>query len=161
RLLRGTDLVARLGGDEFAVITPDVGELGDLQTLAERIINALRAPYAIMGHTLAIGASIGIASITRETGTVADIMRRADVALYRAKNKGRNGACIYEAKMDADLRERKEMERDLKDAIENNALPIASQPLVGPSGDTTVGVEALCRWHHPTRGDIPPAKFIP
>jgi diguanylate cyclase len=161
RLLRGTDLVARLGGDEFAVITPDVGELGDLQTLAERIINAVRAPYAIMGHTLTIGASIGITSITREAGAVADIMRRADVALYRAKNEGRNRACIYDAEMDADLRERKEMERDLKDAIEYNDLMIAYQPLVGPSGDTMVGVEALCRWHHPTLGDIPPAKFIP
>jgi diguanylate cyclase len=161
RLLRSTDLVARLGGDEFAVITPDVGELGDLQTLAERIIHALRAPYAIMGHTLTIGASIGITSITRDTGEVADIMRRADVALYRAKNEGRNRACIYDAEMDADLRERKEMERDLKDAIEYNDLMIAYQPLVGPSGDTTVGIEALCRWHHPIRGDIPPAKFIP
>jgi diguanylate cyclase len=161
RLLRGSDLVARLGGDEFAVIAPDVGELGDLQTLADRIINAVRAPYAIMGHTLNIGASIGIASITRETGEVADIMRRADVALYRAKNEGRNRACIYDAEMDADLRERKEMERDLKDAIEYNDLMIAYQPLVGPSGESMMGVEALCRWHHPTRGDIPPAKFIP
>lgn len=161
RLLRPSDLVARLGGDEFAVIAPDVGELGDLQTLADRIINALRAPYAVMGHTLAIGASIGITSITRETGEVADIMRRADVALYRAKNEGRNRACIYDAAMDADLRERKEMERDLKDAIEYNDLMIAYQPLVGPSGEATLGVEALCRWHHPTRGEIPPAKFIP
>ncbi|HXW25788.1 MAG TPA: EAL domain-containing protein [Xanthobacteraceae bacterium] len=161
RMLRASDLVARLGGDEFAVITPDVGELGDLQTLADRIIEALRAPYAIMGHTLAIGASIGITSITRESGEVADIMRRADVALYRAKNEGRNRACIYDAEMDADLRERKEMERDLKDAIEYNDLTIAYQPLVGPSGETMVGVEALCRWHHPTRGEIPPAKFIP
>jgi diguanylate cyclase (GGDEF)-like protein len=161
RLLRGSDLVARLGGDEFAVIAPDVGELGDLQTLADRIINALRAPFAVMGHTLAIGASIGITSITRDTGEVADIMRRADVALYRAKNEGRNRACIYDTAMDADLRERKEMERDLKDAIEYNDLMIAYQPLVGPSGETTVGVEALCRWHHPTHGEIPPAKFIP
>jgi diguanylate cyclase (GGDEF)-like protein len=161
RMLRASDLVARLGGDEFAVIAPDVGELGDLQTLAERIIAALRAPYAIMGHTLAIGASIGITSITRESGEVADIMRRADVALYRAKNEGRNRACIYDAAMDADLRERKQMERDLKDAIEYNDLTIAYQPLVGPSGETMVGVEALCRWQHPTRGEIPPAKFIP
>jgi diguanylate cyclase (GGDEF)-like protein len=161
RMLRDSDLVARLGGDEFAVITPDVDELGDLQTLAERIIDALRAPYAIMGHTLAIGASIGITSITRESGEVADIMRRADVALYRAKNEGRNRACIYDAEMDADLRERKQMERDLKDAIEYGDLTIAYQPLVGPSGETTVGVEALCRWHHPTRGEIPPARFIP
>jgi len=115
----------------------------------------------VMGHTLNIGASIGITSITRETGEVADIMRRADVALYRAKNEGRNRACIYDADMDADLRERKEMERDLKDAIEYNDLMIAYQPLVGPSGETMVGVEALCRWHHPTHGDIPPAKFIP
>jgi diguanylate cyclase (GGDEF)-like protein len=161
RLLRGTDLVARLGGDEFAIITPDVGELGDLQTLADRIITALRAPYAVMGHTITIGASIGITSITRETGEVADIMRRADVALYRAKNEGRNRACIYDEEMDADLRERKEMERDLKDAIEYNDLMIAYQPLVGPSGESVVGVEALCRWHHPTRGEIPPVKFIP
>jgi diguanylate cyclase (GGDEF)-like protein len=161
RLLRATDLVARLGGDEFAVITPDVGELGDLQTLADRIINVVRAPYAIMGHTLSIGASIGITSIARDTGEVADIMRRADVALYRAKNEGRNRACIYDADMDADLRERKEMERDLKDAIEYNDLMIAYQPLVGPSGENMVGVEALCRWHHPIRGEIPPAKFIP
>jgi diguanylate cyclase (GGDEF)-like protein len=161
RLLRGSDLVARLGGDEFAVIAPDVGELGDLETLADRIITALRAPYAVMGHTLTIGASIGITSITRETGEVADIMRRADVALYRAKNEGRNRACIYDTEMDADLRERKEMERDLKDAIEYNDLMIAYQPLVGPSGEAMVGVEALCRWHHPIRGEIPPAKFIP
>jgi diguanylate cyclase len=161
RLLRGTDLVARLGGDEFAIITPDVGELGDLQTLADRIITALRAPYAVMGHTITIGASIGITSITREAGEVADIMRRADVALYRAKNEGRNRACIYDEEMDADLRERKEMERDLKDAIEYNDLMIAYQPLVGPSGESVVGVEALCRWHHPTRGEIPPVKFIP
>jgi diguanylate cyclase (GGDEF)-like protein len=161
RMLRDTDLVARLGGDEFAVITPDVGELGDLQTLAERIIHAMRAPYAIMGHTLTIGASIGIASITRDSGEVADIMRRADVALYRAKNEGRNRACIYDAAMDADLRERKQMERDLKDAIEYNDLAIAYQPLVGPSGETMLGVEALCRWHHPTHGEIPPARFIP
>ena len=161
RLLRGTDLVARLGGDEFAVITPDVGEIGDLQTLADRIINAVRAPYAVMGHTINIGASIGITSITPDTGEVADIMRRADVALYRAKNEGRNRACIYDEEMDADLRERKEMERDLKDAIEYNDLMIAYQPLVGPSGESVVGVEALCRWHHPIRGEIPPAKFIP
>ena len=161
RLLRASDLVARLGGDEFAVITPDVGELGDLHTLAERIINVVRAPYAIMGHTLAIGASIGITSITRESGEVADIMRRADVALYRAKAEGRNRACVYDADMDADLRERKEMERDLKDAIEYNDLMIAYQPLVGPSGEPMVGVEALCRWHHPIHGEIPPAKFIP
>ncbi len=161
RMLRGSDLVARLGGDEFAVIAPDVGELGNLQSLAERIIQALRAPYAIMGHTIAIGASIGITSITRESGEVADIMRRADVALYRAKNEGRNRACIYDEEMDADLRERKQMERDLQDAIEYNDLMIAYQPLVGPSGETMVAVEALCRWNHPTRGEIPPAKFIP
>jgi diguanylate cyclase (GGDEF)-like protein len=161
RMLRGTDLVARLGGDEFAVIAPDVGELGDLPTLAERIIQALRAPYAIMGHTIAIGASIGITSVTQASGEVADIMRRADVALYRAKNEGRNRACVYDAAMDADLRERKQMERDLQDAIEYNDLTIAYQPLVGPSGETMVAVEALCRWHHPLRGDIPPAKFIP
>jgi len=160
RLLRSDDLVARLGGDEFAVITTAVPD-AELQKLGERIVDGLRAPYAIMGHTIVVGASIGITSLDHRSKEVADVMRRADVALYRAKNDGRNRACIYDANMDADLRERKQMERDLHDAIEYNDLQLAFQPLVNPSGEVMLGVEALCRWQHPTRGDVPPATFIP
>ena len=161
RALRSDDLVARLGGDEFAVIVSQAPDLETLESLAIRLNEVLRAPYGIMGHTLVIGASIGIAMIDKRSSDAADIMRRADVALYRAKNEGRNRACIYDADMDASLRERKQLELDLYDAITNNGLSIAYQPLVSPSGDKMVAVEALCRWKHPERGEIPPVEFIP
>ncbi|TMI98720.1 MAG: EAL domain-containing protein [Alphaproteobacteria bacterium] len=159
--VRHEDLVARLGGDEFAVITTEAADLQMLQRFAERLIAVLRAPYSISGHTLLIGASIGIAVIDRRTGDGADIMRRADVALYRAKNEGRSRACIYDADMDADLRERKQLENDLRTAIAEDRLSVAYQPIMNASGEKMAGVEALCRWSHPTRGNVPPSDFIP
>ena len=87
-------------------------------------------------------------------------MRYADMALYRAKNEGRNRACIYDAAMDADLSNRKLLEGDLREAIENDRLRVLYQPIVNKSGEIVVGVEALCRWTHPTRGEIPPSEFI-
>jgi diguanylate cyclase len=159
--LRQDDLVARLGGDEFAVITTNAGEVSALEKLAERLIAILRAPYSISGHTLVIGASIGIAVIDRASGNAADVVRRADVALYRAKNEGRSRACIYDADMDADLRERKQLEKDLRAAIAEDGLSVAYQPIMNSNGEKMVGIEALCRWEHPTRGTVPPADFIP
>ena len=87
-------------------------------------------------------------------------VRRSGMALYRAKNEGRNRACIYDAAMDADLSTRKLLEADLRDAIDSDQLQLLYQPVVNKSGDTVVGVEALCRWKHPTRGEIPPTEFI-
>ena len=133
--VRREDLVARLGGDEFAVITTEAADLKSLERFAERLIAVLRAPYSIGGHTLLIGASIGIAVIDRRTGDAADIMRRADVALYRAKNEGRSRACIYDADMDADLRERKQLENDLRTAIAEDGLSVAYQPIMNASGE--------------------------
>ena len=159
--VRREDLVARLGGDEFAVIMTEVADLEALERFADRLIAVLRAPYSISGHTLVIGASIGIAVIDRNAGDAADIMRRADVALYRAKNEGRSRACIYDADMDADLRERKQLENDLRAAIAEDGLSVAYQPIMNASGEKMAGVEALCRWKHPTRGAVPPAEFIP
>ena len=154
--------MARLGGDEFAVISTLGTDTTTLQQTANRIIAAFCAPYSINGHNILIGASIGIAIIDRRSdGGAADIMRYADMALYRAKNEGRNRACIYDAAMDADLSERKLLEHDLRDAIEQDSLDAAYQPIVNASGETILGVEALCRWSHPTRGDIEPAQFIP
>jgi diguanylate cyclase (GGDEF)-like protein len=161
RTLRGDDLVARLGGDEFAVITTASSDQSALQTIADRIIATLCAPYAVNGHTIVIGASIGIAVIDHRTKDAADIMRYADMALYRAKNEGRNRACIYDAEMDADLSKRKLVEQDLREAIENDTLKVLYQPIVNASGETVVGVEALARWPHPTRGLISPTEFIP
>jgi diguanylate cyclase (GGDEF)-like protein len=161
RTLRGDDLVARLGGDEFAVITTSTSEAAALQEIAQRIIAKLCAPYSINGHTIVIGASVGIAVIDRRSGNAADIMRYADMALYRAKNEGRNRACIYDAVMDADLSQRKLVEQDLREAIEREGLKVLYQPIVNTSGEKIVAVEALARWPHPTRGLISPAEFIP
>jgi diguanylate cyclase (GGDEF)-like protein len=161
-LLRPEDLVSRLGGDEFAVIITGGAEVTALQRMAERIISTICAPYSIGGHNILIGASIGIAIIDRRPeGVAADVMRYADMALYRAKNEGRNRACIYDAAMDADLSERKLLERDLRDAITADQLRLVYQPIVNGSGDTILAVEALSRWSHPTRGDIEPSRFIP
>ncbi len=160
RTLRGGDLVARLGGDEFAVISSIGDDSTKMLALAQRMIAAICAPYSIGGQNIVIGASIGIAVIGVNCAGGADILRYADMALYRAKNEGRNRACIYDAAMDADLSNRKLLEGDLREAIENDRLRVLYQPIVNKSGDTVVGVEALCRWTHPTRGEISPVEFI-
>jgi len=161
RTLRGDVLVARLGGDEFAVITSGGFDHATLQAIASRMIATLCAPYSIANQTIVIGASVGIAVIDESVGGAPDVMRHADLALYRAKNEGRNRACIYDSAMDADLLKRKLLENELRTAIENDELRVAYQPIVNNSGETVVGVEALCRWTHPVRGEITPAEFIP
>ena len=161
-VLRGGDFASRLGGDEFAVITRATDDLGALQSIADRIIQTLCAPYSVESHAIVIGASIGIAFIAQHTAdTSTDIMRYADMALYRAKNEGRNRACIYDNVMDADLSRRKQLEFELRSAIENGELDVVYQPVVNASGEKIVGVEALARWLHPERGFISPIEFIP
>jgi diguanylate cyclase (GGDEF)-like protein len=162
RILRGKDMVARLGGDEFAVIISSAPDAHMLQAIAPRIIASISAPYSINGQNIVIGASIGIAVIDQRTKAATDIMRYADIALYRAKNEGRQRACIYDAAMDEDLSSRKLLEADLRHAIENGVgLYLAYQPIVNNSGEKIVGVEALARWKHPERGEIRPVEFIP
>ncbi len=158
--LRGDDLVARLGGDEFAVVSSMGADTSRTMALAQRMIAAICAPYSISRHNIVIGASIGIAVIDKNCAGAADIMRYADMALYRAKNEGRNRACIYDAAMDADLSQRKLLEADLREAIEENGLQLLYQPIVDKSGEKLLGVEALCRWTHPVRGEIQPNEFI-
>ena len=159
---RGGDLVARLGGDEFAVITRAGPDPATLESIARRIIATLCAPYSIENNTIVIGASIGIAFISEHSNdSAADILRYADMALYRAKSEGRNRACIYDTVMDADLMRRKQLEQELRQAIETDQLDVAYQPVVNASGEKIVGVEALARWQHPERGFVSPIEFIP
>lgn len=160
-LLRPQDLVGRLGGDEFAVISLGATDIADVHRLADRIISTICAPYTIGGHNILIGASIGIALVDHNSHGAADVMRYADMALYRAKNEGRNRACIYDAAMNADLSHRKLLENDLRQAIASDGLRVVYQPIVNTSGDVILGVEALARWSHPERGNIEPSQFIP
>jgi diguanylate cyclase (GGDEF)-like protein len=160
-IIRDDDLVARLGGDEFAIIMTCASDSYSLQAVAERILAAICTPFVVSGHGINIGASIGIAVIDSCTHDARDILRYADMALYRAKNEGRNRACIYDAAMDADLSNRKLLESALRQAIKNRELHVVYQPIVDRSGKRVVGVEALARWIHPVQGEIPPARFIP
>ncbi len=159
--LRRDDFVARLGGDEFAIITGGFARPEECLDFAERLIAILAAPYSIMGHGIAIGCSIGIALIDDDASDPAAIMRRADVALYRAKSDGKNRACIYDAHMDADLRRRKQLETELAEAILEDRFRLEYQPLVRADGEKMIAVEALARWRHPARGEVPPSEFIP
>jgi len=161
QIMRDDDLVARLGGDEFAIIMTCASDSYSLQAIADRILTAICAPFIVSGHGINIGASIGIAVIDSCIQDARDILRYADMALYRAKNEGRNRACIYDAAMDADLSNRKLLESALRQAIKNDELHVVYQPIVNPSGKRVVGVETLARWIHPVQGEIPPARFIP
>jgi diguanylate cyclase len=161
QIMRDDDLVARLGGDEFAIIMTCASDSYSLQAIADRILTAICAPFIVSGHGINVGASIGIAVIDSCIRDARDILRYADMALYRAKNEGRNRACIYDAAMDADLSNRKLLESALRQAIKNDELHVVYQPIVNPSGKRVIGVETLARWIHPVQGEIPPARFIP
>jgi len=161
RVMRRSDVVARLGGDEFAVMRTVDPDPAALHEIAERIISALCAPYSLAEQGIVIGASVGIAVIDQNAANAADVMRHADMALYRAKNEGRNRSCIYDAAMDADLVHRKVLQDDLRQVIANDGLRLEYQPVVNASGEKMIGVEALARWLHPVYGEILPSEFIP
>lgn len=160
--VRDMDTVARLGGDEFAIIQPGVRHPEGGAILAERIVKSLSEPFFIAGQHVIIGVSIGIASYPQDASDEETLLSFADMALYRAKEAGRGTYRFYEAGMDQKLLERREMERDLRYAIANDGLKVFYQPLFNCEGQVAIrGFEALLRWSHPTRGDIPPLVFIP
>lgn len=160
-VMRDTDLAARLGGDEFALILPSECEDHDVMALAERLIEQIRQPYTIDEEYVVIGVSVGIA-MAPLNGTRSDqILRNADLALYRAKADGRSVYRLFESEMDSEARERRLLEMELRHAIENNELVLYYQPLVSAFDEKPVGFEALIRWNHPIRGLVPPAEFIP
>jgi diguanylate cyclase (GGDEF)-like protein len=160
-LLRHGDHVARLGGDEFAILQSGVMGPDDVSTLAKRVVETLAAPYEFQGHPIVCGGSAGAALFGVDSVKVDDLLHKADLALYRAKAEGRGGFSFYEAHLDRHLQERREMAQDLAQAIETGAMTLHYQPLYAADGITLNGYEALARWAHPTRGNVPPASFIP
>jgi diguanylate cyclase (GGDEF)-like protein/PAS domain S-box-containing protein len=153
-------LMARLGGDEFAVLMPGVHNPTAVSRLAETILEALRAT-SDTPETNSISTSIGIALCPDDATDRQALLTHADTALYRAKSEGRNTYRFFEARMGAEVRERRMLEHDLRLAIARNELRLVYQPQHEINGRTVTGFEALLRWKHSTRGDISPAVFIP
>ena len=157
---RGCDTVARLGGDEFAILVRGVRSHGDITIVAERIARSLEAPFAIGGTDVRVGASIGIA-FGDPGATADDLLRQADVAMYAAKNGGRNRYVIFEETMHQAALERLVLESDLRSALERGELELYYQPVVHLASRRIIGAEALLRWQHPDRGMVFPGDFIP
>jgi diguanylate cyclase (GGDEF)-like protein len=155
------DFVARLGGDEFAIIQTNLSRPEESSALAGRIIERVSAPYDIDGQQLDIGASIGLA-LAPTDGTNADqLLKNADLAMYRAKADGRGSFCFFEPEMDARIQARRALELELRSALAAGELQLYYQPLVNPKSGEIRCFEALLRWFHPNRGEIPATEFIP
>ena len=151
--------LARPGGDEFFVAWEHGGEAMDHQAAATAIIEAVREPHEFQAEPILVGASVGIAGGAGLE--YADVVRRADVAMYAAKSRGRDNWCLYSPTLDDGRRERRELESDLRRAIAAGEISVAFQPIVRSRSGQISGVEALARWSHPTRGAISPDLFIP
>ena len=160
-LVRETDTIARMGGDEFAVVQAAISQPADATSLAHRIISAVSEPYDIDGHQVVIGASIGIAVGPGDGVSPEQIIRNADLALYRAKGDGRSTLRFFEPEMDAQMQERRVLEWDLRKALLAGEFELYYQPVVDLASSEISGFEALIRWHHPTRGMVAPGMFIP
>jgi len=161
RCLRPGDTVARFGGDEFAVILDGVGAIDDARRTAERILVELSAPFTLGDRDWYVNASLGIAMAWPGRATPGDLFREAEVALVRAKSTPGPRFVLFQPEMSEATLERVELENDLRTALERHELRLYYQPLIDLATDRIVGVEALIRWQHPTRGLVQPLSFIP
>jgi diguanylate cyclase (GGDEF)-like protein len=158
RSLRTTDLAARLGGDEFAILLDDVDEHQAL-VAAQRLLTGVNAPFVLSRGTVAISASIGLVHAVDDRDAV-DLMRDADVAMYRAKADGKNRIVTFEPAMQARVLRRVQLESELRNSVEDGDFVLHYQPLLDLSTLEIVGAEALIRWEHPELGLLPPGEFI-
>lgn len=159
--VRATDTAARLGGDEFAVLLDDVKHVSDIPRTVERIRKDLHVPLQLQGQEVFISASLGIALSSTGYAQAEDLLRDADIAMYRAKARGRGQREIFEPKMHEDAVRQLRLETDLRKAVDRQELVLHYQPIVSLYSTQTVGFEALIRWRHPERGLMRPAEFIP
>ncbi len=158
--VRGQDLVARLGGDEFAVLLETRAGAGMLIERAHRFLAVIREPFELDGQIYRISGSIGIAQRCEAECDAEELMRRADLALFAAKDKGRDTIALYDEDMDRAARERREIESDLREALSRGQLRLHYQPVIDLDTGEVAGYEALLRWYHPRRGIATPAEFL-
>jgi diguanylate cyclase (GGDEF)-like protein len=161
RSLRAGDVLARLGGDEFAVVLPSFDSRDSLKHVASAIVEAVASPYEIEGHSIRSAVSIGIAIAPGDGKNADELLMAADLALYAVKNGGRGTYRFFKHSMNEEINDRRQIELDLREAIEQNQLHLEYQPIVDLRRNAVSGFEALARWEHPIKGSIPPAVFIP
>lgn len=153
--------VSRLGGDEFALIVEDRNTPEAIMALAERACDCLGHPFQLGEVEAQIGGSVGVSICPLDGEEHQELLRRADIAMYRAKTGGRSNTVRFDISMDNDVQELRALEADLRHAIERNEMSLVYQPFWASDGQTIVGVEALLRWNHPKRGQVSPAFFVP
>ena len=159
--LREIDLVARLGGDEFVILLEDISEPEKVIQIAERILADCQTPLIIKGHKIFTSLSIGIVLGTKDYHQASDLIRDADIAMYRAKKQGKNSYKFFDALMHTQALKCLTLETDLRKAFEQEEFTVYYQPIVDVLDNRLVGFEALVRWRHPTRGFVFPDEFIP
>jgi diguanylate cyclase (GGDEF)-like protein len=159
--LREGDTIARLGGDEFAILQGGIKQPNDAIALSARLVEAASAPFEFGGHQVVIGVSIGIAIAPTDATDADQLLKSADMALYRAKTDGRGSYRFFEAEMDRLLQARRALELDLRKALVKGEFELYYQPLVNLEKEEISGFEALIRWNHPVRGLVAPLDFIP
>ena len=153
--------VGRIGGDEFAIVWNDACDRERLASVSDSIIAELSKSFTVGAATLHVGATIGIAVCPADGSFEEQLMRSADLALYRAKAAGRGGHAFFERYMFDEAEDHRLLEQDVREALNGDGLALAYQPIIDAGSGAVVGREALLRWHHPRRGDIPPDQFIP
>lgn len=161
RCLRSTDTVARLGGDEFTILVDAIENVEDAITIAEQIHSELRQPFHLNGHEVFTTASIGIATGNLGYDRPEDLLRDADIAMYRAKERGPAHHDVFDQEMYARAKVRLQLETDLRQALRNREFQVHYQPITSLISGRITGFEALVRWHHPKLGLVSPAEFIP
>jgi diguanylate cyclase (GGDEF)-like protein len=159
--VRDVDVIARLGGDEFAVLQAVLDKPESAGSLAQRIITTINQPYDLDGHQVVTSTSVGIAIGPNDGTSTEQLLRNADMALYRAKSDGRSTFRYFEPQMDEQLQTRRLLEIDLRNAVVNNEFRLHFQPQVDADSEEVTGCEALLRWESPTRGLVPPGEFVP
>ena len=159
---RSTDMIARIGGDEFAIIQTGVNSPAEVEILCMRIVEAVNEPFDLMGNKVNVGVSIGVALSPFDANDRTELERKADIALYEAKASGRGRYIFFAEAMDAGIRNRREIERGLRNAIQTGGqFEVVYQPSYAAQSGRITGAEALVRWHHPSRGLLAPSTFIP
>lgn len=159
--LREGDTLSRFGGDEFTLLLPDISSKEDARKIARKVINVLKEPFILGEHEVFVGVSVGIAMYQEAGSSVEQLIQNADIAMYHVKGRGKDGYQFFSDAMNVTSSNRLKIERDMRNALDNDEFRVYYQPQINAITGAIIGVEALIRWHHPEKGIIYPSDFLP